>query len=79
MDIAGVILGVIGRITEGASLAVAAAMAKNEEQAFAILEQTLTETAASVISLRAKIDANKADALKALDEKFPATEDPTKP
>ncbi len=79
MEIATVILGIFGRVAEGVSAAISAAKAKNEDEAFAILEKTLSETAGDVAGLRAKLAANKAQALVDLEAKFPAAEEPTKP
>jgi hypothetical protein len=72
MQLAEMILGVLGRVAEGVSLAISAARAKNEDEAFAILERVLKETAGDVAGLRPKITANQAEAAKALADKFAA-------
>lgn len=70
MELAAAILGILGRITEGASEAIRAARANNEEEAFAILEKALTDTADGLVSMRAKLRANREQAKKDLDAKF---------
>jgi hypothetical protein len=77
MNVAGIVevsLGILGRVTEGISQAIAAARADNDDQAMAILEQALTETAAGLMTMRTKLAANKAQALKDLDAKFDKSE-----
>lgn len=66
-------LGILGRIAEGISQAVAAAK-RSEDEAFAILERALVETADGLVSMRAKLKANKEQALKDLDAKFDASD-----
>jgi len=70
LDIATAALGVLGIVTKGVSDAIAAAMEKKEDEAFDILERTLSETATSLASMRAKLAANKAAAEQALVDKF---------
>jgi hypothetical protein len=72
-------LGILGRIAEGISQAVAAAKAQNEEEAFAILEKAIAETAEGLPIMRAKLKANKAAAEQALADKFPDEEEPDEP
>lgn len=71
MELAAAILGVLGRITEGVSEAIRAARANNDDEAFAILEKALTDTADGLVSMRIKLKANKQSALDALAAKFP--------
>lgn len=70
MDLASAILGLLGRVAEGISQAIAAARAKNETEAFDILDKTLSEAAASVGSVRGAIAANRAQALEELAGRF---------
>lgn len=80
MDIAKAILGVFGIVSDGVSRAIEAAIANKEEEAFSILFDTLTEGASAVSAMRVQVAKNKADAEKALAEKFASTADePTKP
>jgi DNA-binding transcriptional MocR family regulator len=65
-------LGILGRVTEGISQAIAAARSNNEDEAFDLLERALTETAAGIMGMRAKLKENKEAALKALADKFPS-------
>lgn len=72
LDIVGVAFGILGRITEGVSQAIAAAQSKNEDEAFDILERAIAETGAGIVSMRAKLKANREAALRALADKFPS-------
>lgn len=74
MELAAAILGVLGRITEGVSEAIRAARANNEDEAFVLLEKALTDTADGLVSMRAKLKANREQALKDLDAKFDASD-----
>jgi len=76
MELATAILGILGRVSEGISAAIIAARAEKEDDAFAILEETLKDAAVGVGTLRAKVAANKAEAEKALAEKFDETTKP---
>lgn len=71
IDLAGAILGLLGRVGEGVSQAIAAARANNEEAAFDILELAIADTAQGIQGMRAQLKANREAATKALDEKFP--------
>jgi hypothetical protein len=72
VDIAGVALGILGRVTEGISQAIAAARANNEEEAFDLLEKAIQETADGVRSMRARLAASRQAALDALAARFPS-------
>lgn len=71
IEIAAAALGIIGQLVSGASQAIEAAKAEKEDEAFAILFAVLDDAKGSVSALRAKIEANKAEAKKALADKFP--------
>jgi len=68
------VLGLLGQGIQAAIDAARAATAADEEKAFSILFDVIDQTTALVGPLRAKIEANKAEAEKALAEKFPADE-----
>lgn len=79
MELATAILGILGRVTEGISEAIRAARAQNEDEAFAILERTLTETGTSITAMRAALAKSKAEAEEALKKKFDVSDEPTQP
>lgn len=74
LDIVGAAFGILGRVAEGVSQAIAAARAEREDEAFDILERAIADTAQGIQSMRARLAKNKADAEKALEEKFDAGE-----
>lgn len=69
-------LGILGRVTEGISQAISAARAGKEDEAFAILDAAIRETGEGLPVMRARLAANKAEANKALDEKFDKSDAP---
>lgn len=71
LELAGNILNLLARGVQAASEAITAASVEKEDEAFAILYAVLAEGKGKVEVVRAREDASKAAARKALDEKFP--------
>lgn len=72
LELASNILGLLARGIQAASEAITAASSEKEEEAFAILYAVLAEAKDKVHAVRAKEEASKAEARKALADKFPA-------